>query len=125
MFTEFGYGTFADGAAFDAAGHLWVASLVSNRILRIAPDGSQTIVLEDCNPDHVDWIEQRISVGAITREDTQRTPTKVLKNVASVTFGGPDLRTVYLGSLGGDTLAVFRSPVSGLPPVHWKRRIRR
>jgi hypothetical protein len=80
------------------------------------------VVLEESDPKHVEHIEQRIAAGAIAREDVQRTPTKVLKNVASVTFGGPDLRTVYLGSLGGDTLAVFRSPVAGLPPVHWNYR---
>jgi len=36
--------------------------------------------------------------------------------MASVTFGGPDLKTVYLGSLMGSRLPCFRSPVAGLPP---------
>ena len=36
-----------------------------------------------------------------------------------VTFGGPDLKTVYLGSLKGNTIPYFRSPVAGLPMVHW------
>jgi hypothetical protein len=40
--------------------------------------------------------------------------------MASITFGGPDLRTVYLGSLRGSTLPSFRSPVAGLPMVHWE-----
>ena len=35
--------------------------------------------------------------------------------MASLTFGGPDLKTVYLGSLMGHTLPCFRSPVAGLP----------
>ena len=39
--------------------------------------------------------------------------------MASVTFGGPDLRTVYVGSLGGTTLPTFRSPVPGAPLLHW------
>ena len=34
--------------------------------------------------------------------------------------GGNDLRTVYLGSLRGTTIPSFRSPVAGLPMVHWK-----
>jgi hypothetical protein len=42
--------------------------------------------------------------------------------MASLTFGGPDLRTVYLGSLRGSTLPSFRSPVAGLPLVHWNER---
>jgi hypothetical protein len=39
--------------------------------------------------------------------------------MASVTFGGPDLKTVYLGSLMGSRLPCFRSPVAGLPLTHW------
>ncbi|MGC7532755.1 SMP-30/gluconolactonase/LRE family protein, partial [Pandoraea pneumonica] len=39
--------------------------------------------------------------------------------LASVTFGGPDLRTVYLGSLRDTRLPCFRAPVAGLPMVHW------
>jgi hypothetical protein len=42
--------------------------------------------------------------------------------MASVTFGGSDLRTVYLGSLMGTTIPYFRSPVAGLPMVHWNER---
>jgi hypothetical protein len=38
---------------------------------------------------------------------------------ASVTFGGSDLQTVYLGSLMGTTIPSFRSPVPGLPLPHW------
>jgi gluconolactonase len=37
----------------------------------------------------------------------------------SVTFGGPDLRTVYMGVLKGSRIPYFRSPVAGLPMVHW------
>jgi hypothetical protein len=43
--------------------------------------------------------------------------------MASVTFGGPDLRTVYLGSLMGNRIPYFRSPVPGLPMVHWRSAI--
>ncbi len=40
--TEFGPGSFPDGLAFDEEGHAWVVSIVSNRLIRVAPDGSQT-----------------------------------------------------------------------------------
>ena len=30
------------------------------------------------------------------------------------------VRTVYIGSLMGTTIPFFRSPVAGLPMVHWK-----
>ncbi|CAN0358666.1 unnamed protein product, partial [Phaeothamnion confervicola] len=47
--TEFGPGTFPDGLAFDEEGHAWVVSIVSNRLIRVAPDGSQTLWLEDAD----------------------------------------------------------------------------
>jgi gluconolactonase len=43
--------------------------------------------------------------------------------MASVTFGGPDLRTVYIGSLKGKNIPYFLAPVAGLPMVHWNERI--
>ena len=42
--------------------------------------------------------------------------------MASVTFGGPDLRTAYIGSLKGTRIPYFRAPVPGLPMVHWNGR---
>ena len=39
--------------------------------------------------------------------------------MAGVTFGGPDLRTVYIESLKGKRIPYFRSPIAGLPMVHW------
>ena len=35
-------------------------------------------------------------------------------------FGGPDLRTAYIGSLGMNRLPTFQSPVPGRPMRHWK-----
>ena len=44
---EFGAGTFPDGLAFDVEGHAWVVSIVSNRLIRVSPDGTQTVWLEE------------------------------------------------------------------------------
>ena len=44
---------------------------------------------------------------------------KVCPWLASVTFGGSDLRTVYLGGLRADRIPFFTSPVAGLPMSHW------
>lgn len=120
MFTQFGHGSFPDGIAFDAEGHLWVASLTSNRLFRVAPDGEQTLLLEDNAPEHLVRVEELLAKGTLRREDVQKAPSRVLKNIASVTFGGPDLKTLYLGSLGGDHVAVLRSPVAGEPLSHWE-----
>lgn len=118
-FTQFGHGTFADGIAFDAEGCLWATSIITNRLIRIDPKGNQTVVLEDSNPAFTDRFEAALADGTVTREMSYQPQGKVLKNIASIAFGGPDLRTVYLGSLAGDTLNVFRSPVAGLPLPHW------
>jgi sugar lactone lactonase YvrE len=118
-FASFGHGTFADGMAFDVEGHLWVTSIVSNRLFRIAPDGKTELVFEDGDAAHVARVETALSEGAITREHFyMRSGTRV-QNVASIAFGGPELRTAYLGSLAGDTLPAFQSPVAGLPLPHW------
>ena len=39
--------------------------------------------------------------------------------MASGTCGGPDLKTVCLGSPMGPRLPSFHSPVPGLPLPHW------
>ncbi len=120
VFTTFGHGTFADGIAFDVEDHLWVTSVISNRLFRVAPDGSQTIVLADSKQDLIDSTERDLTDGKVTREHFYRKTGARVMNMASISFGGPDLRTAYLGTLAGDTLLSFRSPVAGLPLPHWK-----
>jgi sugar lactone lactonase YvrE len=117
--TTFGHGTFPDGLAFDSEGHLWITSIVSNRVLRVAPDGAATIVLEDADPAHVQWCEDAYHAGTLGRQHLDRAAGRVLKNISSLAFGDPDLRTAYLGCLSGDTIASFRSPVAGHSPLHW------
>ncbi len=119
-FASFGYGTFADGIAFDAEGHLWVTSIISNRLFRVDPDGKAELVFEDGIPDHIERVEHALSDGSVTRELFYLKSGRQVHNVASISFGGPDLRTAYLGSLVGDQLACFRSPVAGLAPPHWR-----
>ncbi|MBT6277922.1 MAG: gluconolactonase, partial [Chromatiales bacterium] len=43
-------GVIPDGLEFDEAGGVWCASVMSNRLIRVDPDGQQHIVLEDCDP---------------------------------------------------------------------------
>ena len=116
---EFATGVFPDGLAFDVEGHAWVISIVSNRLIRIAPDGTQTVWLEDADPEHLDWVEAAYQANEMDRPHLDGVKSKVLKNISSLAFGGPDLRTGYLGCLLGDTLAKLPMPVAGHPPVHW------
>jgi sugar lactone lactonase YvrE len=116
---EFGKGVFPDGLTFDAEGAVWVTSIVSNRVVRITPDGRQQKVLEDLDPAHVEYVEKAFIAGSMGRPHLDNVKSKKLRNISSLAFGGPDLKTVYLGCLLGDSLATFRSPVPGRPPVHW------
>jgi sugar lactone lactonase YvrE len=115
----FGAGTYPDGLAFDAEGGVWITSIVSNRVIRVALDGSQALVLEDADPAHLAWCEEAYLAGTMGRPHLDKAAGQVLKNISSLAFGGPDLRTAWLGCLLGDSLASFRAPVAGHPPVHW------
>ncbi len=119
--TEFGKGTYPDGLAFDALGAVWVTSIVSNRVIRVTPDGAQQVVLEDADAAHVDWCEQAYLSGEMGRPHMDACGGRTLKNISSLAFGGPDLRTAFLGCLQGDSIRSFRSPVPGHPPVHWRQ----
>lgn len=117
--TTFGAGTFPDGLAFDDEGTVWVTSIVSNRVIRVMPDGSQRLILEDCDPAHLACTETAFQMGEMDRAHLHKAGGRVLKNISSLAFGGPDRRTAYLGCLSGDAIATFDCPVAGHPPRHW------
>ena len=119
VITRFGVGTFPDGLAMDVTGAIWVVSIVSNRIIRVLPDGSQHVVLEDCPADHLAWVESAFQAGTMGRPHLDKHPAKTMRNISSIAFGGVDLRTIYVGCLLGDAIASFRVPVTGNLPSHW------
>jgi sugar lactone lactonase YvrE len=116
---DYGHGVFPDGFEFDAEGGVWCASVLSNQLVRVAPDGTQQVLLEDSDPAEVEVGMQHWRDGGFHRGHMNVGAARRLRNIASVTFGGEDLRTVYLGSLAGDCLFTLRSPVPGAPPPHW------
>lgn len=85
-----------DGIAFDAAGNLWVTEVKHNALIAITPEGRAHEIFRD--PEG-----------------------KILLFPTCVTFGGPDLRTVWVGSIRTDRVARFRSPIAGEPMRHWER----
>ncbi len=117
---EFGAGTFPDGLVFDDEGGVWITSVVSNRVLRIAPDGSRETVVEDNDPDHVAIVEAAFQAGTMGRPHLDCVKARRLRNISSLAFGGPDLRTAYLGCLLDDTIYSFRTPRAGREPPHWR-----
>lgn len=117
--TEFGEGVFPDGLAFAEDGSVWVASIVSNRVIRVAPDGTQTIVLEESDAEHIARVERAFQSGEMDRPHLDGNPGRLLRNISSMAFGGPNLSRAYLGCLLGDRIAWFETGARGHPPAYW------
>ena len=120
--TEYGAGTFPDGLCFDEEGAFWVVSLVSNRVIRVTPDGRHTLLIEDSDPDHLDRVEKAFQSGTMGRPHLDTIYSKRLQSTSSIAFGGPDRRNCLIGCLLGESIVGFRSPVAGVMPVHWNWR---
>ncbi|MBN9409917.1 MAG: SMP-30/gluconolactonase/LRE family protein [Burkholderiales bacterium] len=110
---------FPDGFAFDAYGNLWVTLIMSDILVAITPEGELLTLLDDSNPEATAKLNEHYANRTLTPALMAATHGTLAPWMASLTFGGPDLRTVYLGSLRGTTIPCFTSPVAGLPLVHW------
>jgi sugar lactone lactonase YvrE len=110
---------FPDGFAFDAAGNLWITLIMTDKLIAITPDGEVLTLLDDSNPEATATLNRHYADKTLTPELMLAARGTLAPWMASLTFGGPDLRTVYLGSLLGTTIPYFRSPVAGLPLIHW------
>ncbi|MEX2481314.1 MAG: SMP-30/gluconolactonase/LRE family protein [Gammaproteobacteria bacterium] len=82
-----------DGCGFDVESNLWVTLVMANKVVAITPAGEVVTMLSDP--------EGRVMVS----------PT-------NVSWGGPDLRDLYIGSVRSDYVVKLRSPVPGMPLVH-------
>jgi len=109
-----------DGFAFDAYGNLWVTIVQTDRLIALTPEAEVLTLLDDCDPKQAEIYDRHFYAGTMTPEVMAATQGSIAPWMASVTFGGPDLSTVYLGSLRGTTIPYFQSPVPGLPLAHWR-----
>jgi sugar lactone lactonase YvrE len=110
---------FPDGCTFDSYGNLWVAMVMSDRLIAITPKGEVLELLDDGDFNATADLESSYLKGTLTTEVMARAHGTIAPWLASITFGGSDLKTVYLGSLMGTTIPCFRSPVAGLALSHW------
>ena len=110
-----------DGIAFDAFGNLWVTLVMVDQLIALTPQGDTLLLLDDGNKIASSNLVDKMAAGSATADDMARAHGTIAPWMASVTFGGVDLRTVYVGSLLGTNIPYFRSPVAGLPMVHWAR----
>lgn len=119
---EYGYGTFPDGLCFAENGDFWVVSLVSNRIIHVARDGTQTVLIEDVDAEFLAQVETAFQSGTMGRPHLDTIKSHLLRSVSSIAFGGRDRRSSYLGCLLDDRIMTYRSPIAGVSPVHWHWR---
>jgi sugar lactone lactonase YvrE len=117
--SSLGKGAWPDGIAFDSYGNLWGTMVYSDKLFVLTPEGDLKILLDEGDPQKVDRLEQSFVNNHVTEDVLFVTGQGIAPWMASVTFGGPRLETVYIGSLKGKRIPYFRAPVPGLPMVHW------
>lgn len=84
---------YTDGVGMDAEGNLWVCLPAANKVVAITPALEVITVIDDPSGEVVDH------------------PT-------NITWGGADLRDIYIGSIRAGYVLKGRSPVAGQPHVH-------
>lgn len=111
---------FPDGFAFDSFGNLWVTLIFTDELVAITPDGELLTLLDDSNPDTKRRLFEAYQNHSVTPEILSATKGAICPWMASLSFGGKDLKTVYLGSLRGTRVPYFRCPVAGQKMIHWR-----
>jgi gluconolactonase len=84
---------YTDGIGFDADGNLWVCLPAANKVVAITPDLELVTIIHDPSGETVNH------------------PT-------NITWGGDDLKDLYIGSIRAGYVLKGRSPVAGQPHVH-------
>lgn len=108
-----------DGIAFDQAGNLWIVAPIDEKVVAITPEGELLTILDFGKPDRIAEYNAAAEKGDFSFDRVWACGWDKNPLLTGLAFGGPDLRTVFIGSLGGRKLPMFRSPVAGLPPAHW------
>lgn len=84
---------YTDGVGMDAAGNLWVCLPAANKVVAITPAFEVITVIDDPSGE-------------------------VVNHPTNITWGGADLRDLYIGSIRAGYVLKGRSPVAGQPHVH-------
>ena len=119
VISRFGAATYPDGLALDEDGHLWITSIISNRILRVSPSGIVALMFEDSDAAHLQWTEDAFLDNQLGREHLDNAKGQSMKNLSNLAFGGPDRSTLFVGNLLGDSLPCFTTEFRGAKMPHW------
>src|ERR1700743_1099039 len=117
--SSLGKGAWPDGIAFDSFGNLWGTCVYSDKLFVLTPEGDLRVLLDEGDPAKVDALEKQFFANAVNEQVLFTTGEGIAPWLASDTFGGPDIQTIYIGSLKGKKIPYFRAPAPGLPMVHW------
>jgi sugar lactone lactonase YvrE len=117
--SSLGKGAWPDGIAFDSLGNLWGTMVYSDKLFALTPEGDLRLLLDEGDKQKVERLEGEFLQNQVSEETLFATGQGIAPWMASVTFGGPDLQTLYIGSLKGQRIPYFRAPAPGLPMVHW------
>jgi sugar lactone lactonase YvrE len=111
---DLGHGALPDGFIFDDDGNVWVTIISRNGIVIVSADGETHTIYEEPNLEAVDAMVTAMQQKTATPEHLVACAGEKLNLPTSLSFGGTDGRTVYVGSLGLPHLVTFNSPVAGL-----------
>lgn len=111
---------FPDGFAFDTYGNLWTTLIFTDQLAAITPEGEELILLDDSNPETKKVLFEHYENRTLTGEILASVQGTLCPWMASLSFGGKDMKTVYLGSLRGTRVPYFQSPVAGQKMIHWR-----
>ncbi|HEX5378805.1 MAG TPA: SMP-30/gluconolactonase/LRE family protein [Phenylobacterium sp.] len=84
---------YTDGVGMDADGNLWVCLPAANKVVAITPALEVVVVIHDPSGE-------------------------VVNHPTNVTWGGADLKDLYIGSIRAGYVLKARSPVAGQPMIH-------
>ena len=119
---RFGEGIYPDGLALDENGDIWIASIVSNSIVKVKhDDGSQSLILDDSDPALVQAAETAYQHDQLSSNHLSVTSNlTTLKHTSSLAFGGANLDQVYFGNLADSRIHRAKSNVNGSALPHWQ-----
>lgn len=120
--SHMGAGAYPDGIAFDSYGNLWGTCVYSDKVFVITPDGEFVVMIDEGDPAKVKALDDAFNEKRVTNEILFATGRGIAPWMASITFGGPKLDKLYIGSLRATNIPCFDVPVTGLPMVHWNDR---
>jgi len=116
---SFGKGSYPDGLALDEQGHVWITSIVSNRIIRVAPDGTSQLMFEDSDKEHLLWTESAYANNTLGRKHLDNAKGEHMKNISNLAFAGTKRNKLVIGNLLGDSLPVINTDFHGMEMTHW------